>query len=85
MDLKEIAKKYPIENLYSDKLIRIGNKLKGRCPFHKDSTNPNFFIYTDTNSWYCFVCGKGGDSINFYMRLHDVDFKSAIKKLGKTR
>lgn len=85
MDLKDKAKAVKIENLYPDPSVLkpAGNKLRGFCPFHGDKSNPNFFIYLETNTWHCFAGCKGGDSISFYMKLHDVDFKTALKKLGK--
>jgi|TARA_R100000808_G_scaffold23509_2_gene52253 hypothetical protein len=39
-----------------------GDKLIGICPFHQD-THPSFYIYLDTNSFHCFGCKVGGDSI----------------------
>lgn len=83
MDKKELAKAVKIEDLYPhpEELRVIAGKLRGRCPFHDDSTNPNFFIYRSTNTWYCFAEGKGGDAIAFYMKLHNVDFKQALSDM----
>lgn len=81
MDKKEKAKQVKIETLYKESMHPFGDKLRGRCPFHEDSKNPNFFIYTKTNSWYCFAGCGGGDAISFYMKLHNVDFKQAIKEM----
>ena len=36
--------------------------LKGRCPFHDDSS-PSFYVYPETQSFYCFGCQVGGDVI----------------------
>lgn len=60
-------------------------KLSGLCPFHKDSDkkNPNFIIYTNTNTWFCWVCRKGGDSIAFYMKLKNLGFVDAVKEMLK--
>lgn len=82
-DKKEKAKKVLIETLYPDpdSLKRFGNKLRGVCPFHGDKTNPNFFIYLQTNTWFCFAGCKGGDSISFIMKLKDIDFKEALNEL----
>ena len=33
-----------------------------RCPFHEDKT-ASMKIYTSTNSFHCFGCGKSGDAI----------------------
>ena len=77
------AKQYRIETLYTDDLRPAGRILKGKCPFHEDKENPNFAIYPETNSWYCFRCGTGGDVLTFYMGINKCDFKTAIKDLTK--
>lgn len=81
-DLKETARNAPIVELYEGQLRRSGRALVGVCPFHKDD-NPSFAIYADTNSWYCFACGMGGDVIGFYQQSKKVDFKTAIKELAR--
>ena len=75
------AKQVKIEDLYPYDLKQYGQLLRGVCPFHADSGNPNFTIYTKTNSWYCFVCQKGGDVIAYFQRLYDLDFKEAVNGL----
>lgn len=41
-----------------------GNRLKGRCPFHKEQRGQSFTVYIDTQSWYCFgQCATGGNVI----------------------
>lgn len=78
----EEAKKYPIENLYTGQLKKIGKNLMGCCPFHQEST-PSFAIYTETNTWNCFAGCGGGDVIKFYEKLHQVDFQTALEALSK--
>jgi DNA primase len=82
MVTKEQAKKIPIQDLYRGELKKFGNILRGKCPFHDDSGTPNFTIYPETNSFYCFREGVGGDSIKFFMLLKDVDFKTALEEMG---
>jgi DNA primase len=43
---------------------RIGDKWVARCPLpeHEDKT-PSFTVYTETNSWYCHGCHRGGDAV----------------------
>lgn len=36
-----------------------------RCPLHNESTG-SFRYYSETDSFYCWGCGKGGDVINLH-------------------
>lgn len=81
----ERAKEYPIEDFFElhGSLFYAGHhSLKTNCIFHDDK-NPSLVIYTKTNTFFCFGCQESGDSIKFYMKLHDCDFKTAIKELGR--
>jgi len=49
-------------------LKRKGRNLVGLCPFHGEKT-PSFTVYTETESFYCFGCGAGGDVISFIMKI----------------
>lgn len=51
------------------------------CPFHEDRS-PSLHIFTKTNSWYCFSCGIGGDSIDFIQRYKGMTFPEAVKYLS---
>lgn len=77
------AKAIKITSLYQEELIPTGKTLKGRCPFHRDTGNPNFMIYPETNSFHCFRCGFGGDSITYMMKLKNLTFTEAIRELLK--
>lgn len=78
----EIAKKYPIEEIARSKLdIRqIGQNFICLCPFHNEKT-PSFYIYPNTNRFYCFGCQEKGDVINLTMALYDLYFKEVIEML----
>ena len=82
MDLKEKAKQKKIEDLFPGQLKRYGKVLRGLCPIHQDKSNPNFTIYPETNSFFCFSCRAGGDVIKFWMLYKEIDFKQAIRELG---
>lgn len=58
-----------------------GRTLTGRCPFHHDSGRPNLTVYEDTNSWYCFRCGTGGDVIKFVRLIEGIGFREAVLRL----
>lgn len=79
--LKEKAKKVTITSLYPYTPRISGRVLIGKCPLHKDAGAPNFRIYQETNSFFCFRGCGGGDVISFVMKWKDLDFKSAVKFL----
>ena len=47
----------------------IGQVYRAFCPFHKDRKTPNFIIYPETNSYFCFSCLEGGNVIRFLKKL----------------
>lgn len=62
-------------------LKRRGKNLIGLCPFHNEKT-PSFTVYPDTQSFYCFGCGAGGEIISFVRRIENIDYIEAIKSLA---
>ncbi len=62
-------------------LKRAGRMEKGLCPFHNEKT-PSFYVYPDTNSFYCFGCGAGGDAITFVKLIGGLDYVEAVKTLA---
>lgn len=58
------------------------------CPLHDEDT-PSFRYYEDTNSFYCFGCGKGGSVVHlfrlFYNRMRDtsITHRDAVEFLYK--
>ena len=81
--IMEIKYKNPIDEVISPyvNLKRAGRNLSGLCPFHNEKT-PSFTVYTDTNSFYCFGCGAGGDAFGFIRRIENLDYVEAVKKLA---
>lgn len=71
------AREYPINQLYSGRLRKVGRRFTGLCPFHEERT-PSFVIY-DNNSFHCFGCQThGNNAIDFLMKLENIEFKEAI-------
>ncbi len=62
-------------------LKRRGRTYVGLCPFHNEKT-PSFTVYPDTQSFYCFGCGAGGDAIGFIKKIENLDYVDAIKSLA---
>lgn len=62
-------------------LRRQGRLQAGLCPFHGEKT-PSFFVYPETQSFYCFGCGAGGDVITFIKKINNLDYVEAVKLLA---
>ncbi len=80
----DIKYKNPIEDVISPyvALKRSGSKnLKGLCPFHSERT-PSFTVYPESNSYYCFGCGAGGDAVTFIKNIENLDYIEALKFLA---
>ena len=63
-------------------LKRHGRIYKGLCPFHSEKT-PSFTVYPDTQSYYCFGCGAGGDIISFTKEINGLTYVEAVKALAQ--
>ncbi len=59
-----------------------GAIFKGLCPFHKEKT-PSFIVTPARNTYHCFGCGAGGDSISFIMELEGLSFPEAVEILAR--
>ena len=58
-----------------------GRTHTGLCPFHSEKT-PSFVVYPETQSFYCFGCGAGGDVITFIKKISNLDYVEAVKLLA---
>lgn len=63
-------------------LRRSGRDHVALCPFHSEKT-PSFHVYSDTQSFYCFGCGAGGDVITFIKRIENLDYIEAVRLLAQ--
>jgi len=52
------------------------------CPFHSEKT-PSCTVYPDTQSFYCFGCGAGGDVITFTMKMENLSYMEAVRMLAQ--
>ncbi len=62
-------------------LKRKGRLYGGLCPFHNEKT-PSFYVYPETQSFYCFGCGVGGDVITFTEKINALSYHEAVKLLA---
>ena len=63
-------------------LKRAGRDSVCLCPFHSEKT-PSCHIYTDTQSFYCFGCGAGGDVITFIRLIENLDYIESVRFLAQ--
>lgn len=80
--LSELRQRCDIESIVSSyvSLKRKGKLLGGLCPFHNEKT-PSFYVYPETQSYYCFGCGNGGDVVTFIKNIENLDYVEAVKFL----
>ena len=62
------------------KLHGTGRVRQGVCPFH-DEAEGSFTVYDDSQRWYCFGCGEGGDVLDFIQRAESVPLSAALQLL----
>lgn len=82
--LQELKLKTDVVDVVSSyvSLKKRGNTYVGLCPFHNEKT-PSFTVYENTQSFYCFGCGAGGDSVSFMRKIENLDYIDAVKLLAQ--
>ncbi len=82
--LEDLRSRVDIESVISPyvNLRRRGKNLVGLCPFHNEKTR-SFTVYPETESFYCFGCGAGGDIVTFMRRIENLDYIEAVKMLAE--
>lgn len=63
-------------------VIKAGKNFKAICPFHND-TNPSMMISPSKQLYKCFVCGAGGNAINFVEKYEKLSYRQAAKKVAE--
>ena len=57
-----------------------GRVRQGVCSFHEEAEG-SFTVYADSERWYCFGCGLGGDVLDFIRRTENLSLPEAIRRL----
>ena len=80
--LAELRMRCDIEQIISSytPLKRRGKNLVGLCPFHNEKT-PSFTVYPESQSFFCFGCGAGGEVISFIRRAENLDYTESVRLL----
>ena len=81
--IDEVVRRSDITEVVSSyvQLRHRGRTHTGLCPFHSEKT-PSFVVYPETQSFYCFGCGAGGDAITFVRKINNLDYVEAVKMLA---
>lgn len=81
--IRDVADRNDIYDVVSKyvQLKKAGNSYIGLCPFHNEKT-PSFSVSPQRGIFHCFGCGVGGDVISFVMRMDNIPFYEAVKKLA---
>ncbi len=66
---------------YVPHLKKAGKTWKACCPFHKEKT-PSFTVDGEKGLYYCFGCQEGGDIFDFLMKIENLSFNEAVRKLA---
>jgi DNA primase len=82
LTIDDVKTRYRVEDIAEKytQLKKIGSNLRGKCPLHEERT-PSFYVYTGTNTWFCYGCQQGGDVINLIQSINNCPFPSALQIL----
>ena len=83
VDIAALKERHPLGEVVEAAGVRLrgrGRVRQGVCPFHEEKQG-SFTVYADSNRWFCFGCGEGGDVLDFLQRAEDLSLPEAIRRL----
>ena len=83
VDIAALKARHPLGDAVEASGVRLrgrGRVRQGVCPFH-DEAEGSFTVYGDTERFYCFGCGAGGDVLDFIRRAENLSLPEAIERL----
>ena len=83
VDIAALKARHPLGDTVEASGVRLrgrGRVRQGVCPFH-DEAQGSFTVYSDSERWYCFGCGAGGDVLDFIQRAENLSLPEAIRRL----
>ena len=83
VDIPALKARHPLGDTVEASGVRLrgrGRRPGGPCPFH-DEVEGSFTVYGDSERWYCFGCGLGGDVLDFIQRVENLSLPDAIRRL----
>ena len=84
VDIPALKARYSLGAVVEESGVRLrgrGRVRQGVCPFH-DEAEGSFTVYGDTERFYCFGCGAGGDLLDFVQRVEGLSLPEAIRRLN---
>ena len=83
VDIPTLKARHPLGDTVEAAGVRLrgrGRVRQGVCPFH-DELEGSFTVYADSERFYCFGCGEGGDVLDFIRRVENLSLTEAIARL----
>ena len=83
VDIPTLKARHPLGDTVEASGVRLrgrGRVRQGVCPFH-DEAEGSFTVYADSERWYCFGCGLGGDVLDFIQQAEGLSLPDAIARL----
>ena len=83
VDIAALKERHPLGEVVEAAGVQLrgGRRVRqGVCPFHEEREG-SFTVYADSNRWYCFGCGEGGDALDFVRRAEGLSLPEAIRRL----
>ena len=83
VDIAALKARHPLGDTVEASGVRLrgrGRVRQGVCPFH-DEAEGSFTVYADSERWYCFGCGLGGDVLDFVRRVEHLSLPEALQRL----
>ena len=83
VDIAELKARHPLGDAVESAGVALrgkGRVRQGVCPFHQEAEG-SFTVYADTEKFYCFGCGAGGDVLDFVQRTEGLTLPEAIRRL----
>ena len=83
VDIPALKARHPLGDVVESAGVRLrgtGRVRQGVCPFHEE-VEGSFTVYSDSQRFYCFGCGLGGDVLDFLQRTENLTLPEAIRQL----
>ena len=83
VDIPALKARHPLGDTVEASGVRLrgrGRVRQGVCPFH-DELEGSFTVYENSQRFWCFGCGSGGDVLDFIQRVEDLSLPEAIARL----